>query len=49
MSSLERGEQRFPEEATRLVDICLEAGLNFFDSADIYSEGVAEEVLWRGH
>jgi len=34
-----------PEEATRLVDICLEAGMNFFDSADIYSEGRAEEVL----
>ncbi len=34
-----------PEEATRLVDICLEAGMNFFDSADIYSEGQAEEVL----
>jgi aryl-alcohol dehydrogenase-like predicted oxidoreductase len=33
------------EEATRLVDICLEAGLNFFDSADVYSEGAAEEVL----
>jgi aryl-alcohol dehydrogenase-like predicted oxidoreductase len=33
------------EEATRLVDICLEAGMNFFDSADIYSEGMAEEVL----
>ena len=33
------------EEATRLVDICLEAGLNFFDSADIYSDGQAEEVL----
>jgi aryl-alcohol dehydrogenase-like predicted oxidoreductase len=33
------------EEATRLVDICLEAGVNFFDSADIYSEGAAEEVL----
>jgi aryl-alcohol dehydrogenase-like predicted oxidoreductase len=33
------------EEATRLVDICLEAGLNFFDSADVYSEGMAEEVL----
>lgn len=33
------------EEATRLVDICLEAGLNMFDTADIYSEGVAEEVL----
>src|SRR4030081_352919 len=33
------------EEATRLVDICLEAGLNFFDSADVYSDGAAEEVL----
>jgi aryl-alcohol dehydrogenase-like predicted oxidoreductase len=33
------------EEATRLVDICLEAGMNFFDSADGYSEGTAEEVL----
>ncbi|HEY8900963.1 MAG TPA: aldo/keto reductase [Chthoniobacterales bacterium] len=34
-----------PEEATRLVDICLEAGLNMFDSADIYSAGQSEEVL----
>ncbi len=33
------------EEATRLVDICLEHGLNMFDSADIYSAGRAEEVL----
>lgn len=32
-------------EATRLVDICLEAGLNMFDSADIYSHGMAEEIL----
>lgn len=31
--------------ATRLVDICLEAGLNMFDSADIYSGGAAEEIL----
>ena len=35
------------DEATRLVDICLDAGLNMFDSADIYSDGQAEEVL--GH
>jgi aryl-alcohol dehydrogenase-like predicted oxidoreductase len=34
-------------EATRLVDICLEAGLNLFDSADIYSGGMAEEILGR--
>ena len=32
-------------EATRLVDICLEAGLTLFDSADIYSQGMAEEIL----
>src|SRR5450432_1602526 len=32
-------------EATRLVDICLEAGLTMFDSADIYSNGMAEEIL----
>ena len=34
-------------EATRLVDICLEAGLNLFDSADSYSNGVAEEILGK--
>lgn len=26
-------------EAKRLVDICLEAGVNLFDSADVYSDG----------
>jgi aryl-alcohol dehydrogenase-like predicted oxidoreductase len=31
--------------AERLVDICLDAGLSMFDSADIYSSGAAEEVL----
>ena len=31
--------------ARHLVDVCLEAGLNFFDSADIYSGGLAEELL----
>ncbi|HZI07749.1 MAG TPA: aldo/keto reductase, partial [Archangium sp.] len=33
------------KEATRLVDISLEAGMNMFDSADIYSGGAAEEIL----
>src|ERR1700753_2842916 len=33
------------EEATRLVDCCLEAGLTMFDSADVYSAGLAEEIL----
>jgi aryl-alcohol dehydrogenase-like predicted oxidoreductase len=33
--------------ATRLIDICLDAGLSMFDSADIYSDGLAEEVLGK--
>jgi aryl-alcohol dehydrogenase-like predicted oxidoreductase len=32
-------------EATRLVDICLEAGVSLFDTADIYSDGASEEIL----
>ena len=32
-------------EARRLVDICLEAGVSLFDSADGYSNGLAEEIL----
>lgn len=32
-------------EATRMVDVCLEHGLNMFDSADVYSKGLAEEIL----
>src|SRR3954470_22447251 len=32
-------------EATRLVDVCLDAGLSMFDSADMYSNGLAEEIL----
>jgi aryl-alcohol dehydrogenase-like predicted oxidoreductase len=34
-------------EAKRLVDICLDAGLTMFDSADIYSRGLAEEILGK--
>jgi aryl-alcohol dehydrogenase-like predicted oxidoreductase len=33
------------KEASRLIDICLEAGLTMFDTADAYSGGGAEEVL----
>ncbi len=32
-------------EATRLVDLCLEAGATMFDTADVYSRGMAEEIL----
>jgi aryl-alcohol dehydrogenase-like predicted oxidoreductase len=33
------------KEATRMVDLCLDAGVNFFDTADIYSRGASEEIL----
>jgi aryl-alcohol dehydrogenase-like predicted oxidoreductase len=32
-------------EARRLLDICLEAGVNLFDTADVYSDGASEEIL----
>ena len=35
------------QEAIRLIDICLEAGLNLFDTADVYSSGAAEEILGK--
>jgi len=32
-------------EARRLIDVCLEAGVTLFDTADVYSNGASEEVL----
>ena len=32
-------------DASKLIDICLDAGVNFFDTADVYSQGASEEVL----
>jgi aryl-alcohol dehydrogenase-like predicted oxidoreductase len=34
-------------EASRLVSICLEAGVNLFDTADVYSKGLSEEILGK--
>src|SRR6266850_3885086 len=33
------------EEARRLIDICLDAGVTLFDTADVYSNGASEEIL----
>jgi len=35
------------DEARALVDQCIDAGVNLFDTADIYSYGRAEEILGR--
>jgi aryl-alcohol dehydrogenase-like predicted oxidoreductase len=39
------------DEATKLIDICMEAGCNFFDTADVYSDGASETMLGQaiGH
>lgn len=33
--------------ASKMIDICMEAGMNFFDTADIYSDGEAETILGK--
>lgn len=35
------------KEASRMVDICFENGINFFDTADVYSQGASEEILGK--
>ena len=35
------------DEAKRLIDICVDAGINLFDTADVYSNGLAEEILGK--
>ena len=35
------------DDARKIIDVCMEAGLNFFDTADIYSGGKSEEMLGR--
>ncbi len=35
------------EEACRMIDMCLDAGVNLFDTGDVYSDGRAEEILGK--
>ena len=34
-------------EAARLVNLCLDAGVNLFDTSNVYSMGIAEEILGK--
>jgi len=34
-------------EATQLIDICMAAGVNFFDTANVYSQGLSEQILGK--
>jgi aryl-alcohol dehydrogenase-like predicted oxidoreductase len=33
------------DEAKRLIGTCIDAGINLFDTADVYSNGLSEEIL----
>src|SRR6186997_3314367 len=35
------------DTATRQVDMCLDAGVNLIDTADIYSDGMSEEIVGK--
>jgi len=35
------------KQAAGIIDICLEAGINLFDTADAYSNGLSEEILGK--
>ena len=35
------------DEADKLIGICMDAGLNFFDTADVYSKGGSETALGK--
>jgi len=43
----QRWGQTDVKEAARLIDICVEHGVNFFDTADVYSLGTSEEILGK--
>ena len=46
MGTMTFGSQTDEPTAFRILDQCLDAGINFFDTADFYSVGVSEEVAW---
>jgi aryl-alcohol dehydrogenase-like predicted oxidoreductase len=35
------------DDARKLIDICMESGCNFFDTADVYSDGASETMLGK--
>jgi 1-deoxyxylulose-5-phosphate synthase len=41
------GGQTDEAAATRMIDLCREAGINFLDTANVYNKGASEEMLGR--
>ena len=36
------------DDARRQIDLCIDSGINLIDTANVYSAGVSEEILFRG-
>ena len=47
MGTMTFGAQADFEKSSRMVDKCLDTGINFFDTANIYNQGRSEEILGR--
>ncbi len=47
MGTMTFGAQVDEHEARRMVDCCLDAGMNFFDTANVYQQGLSEEILGK--
>ena len=45
MGTLTFGSQADESESRRMVDLCLDQGINFFDTANVYNQGRSEEIL----
>ena len=41
--------QASQNEADNMIAACVDAGVNFFDTADVYSEGESRSVCWARH
>jgi len=47
MGTMTFGDQADERESIRMVERCLDEGINFYDTADMYNTGVSEEILGR--
>jgi aryl-alcohol dehydrogenase-like predicted oxidoreductase len=47
MGTMTFGGQADEQQSRRMVDMCLDAGINFFDTANIYNDGESERILGR--
>jgi aryl-alcohol dehydrogenase-like predicted oxidoreductase len=45
--SMTFGGQTSEESASRMIDLCLDRGINFLDTANAYNQGASEEILGR--